>query len=754
MSISYEEDDVTRLATDQEDSFDDDYDDVEVRRVDDFDDEEEESATEISPTTPPFAPLQNRLAAKAASMSSQTTTEATPLESQSALPGGQAPSKADRPLVETLSRPVEGGGGVGGMMDSADGIVTDKATTGQKVFAGGVLGLNAANGIEDLVGYVDAMPGGLEAAASQASEYGAAGLGSELADAASQTKEWGADITSFLGEATVGALGEVSDVINPISAGVKAIQSAGYAKDAIRQVGDRKQAKDLTDPVKQKRLAAAEEKAKRRRDEMKDLRARLEAGEDVSMQEKNRIRMRGLVGVSSLALERKKQDLGSNYQKTMDETAIALNAKVDSDPNNEASFKAGTGAYNAGNKGAELKPFERPVASGFGKGANAFKRGAATLSEGIASLFGVSNAESELLKGNAKTAAMSGGLATLGNSAKALTGGVSSIPGYGVNLLGKTLLGGVSDLLGADKAQQQETYDEIWGDEYQDSLTKFGLQARPQAEAVDVDVKPDMKWSNSGQTLRGTDRAGIPNSTWSSVKDGVYGATVKPLADGAKLLKRNWRSPADLGLRGTRAGIYSKVFDERRRDEFTNLPGSDAGLDAGELAALKDERRTASQAGYIPRSPVRDANSLFDDDEAPNTSNAPDSESFEFPDAGLNEDEAAAAKAERRAESEAGYTPASRATSNRTGTEITELPDFQDEPNELEGAIAATKSGAQSFEGPSARMAVEPGRGLSPFTSSPFIPRANPTPAAPKRRGGFLGRIASAFGRLFGRKSR
>ncbi len=770
MSISYEEEDVTRLAADQEnsfdddyeddddvvrrvDDFDDDYDDVEVRRVDDFDDEEE-SASEILPTTLPFAPLQNRLAAKAASMSSQTTPKATPPESKSALPGGQAPSKADPP-VDALSRPVEGGGGFGGLMDSADGIVTDKATTGQKVFAGGALGLNAENAIEDHVGYVEGIPDALTEAASQASKYGAADLGSHLADTASQTKEWGANITSALGEGTVGLLNDVSDFVNPVSSVLNVVNSAAIAKDAVRQVGDRKQAQDLTDPVNQKRLAAAEGKAEGRRDEAKNLRTRLEAGEAVSAQEKNRIRMRSAVGLSSLALERKKQGLASNYQKTMDETAVALNAKVDVDPSNEASFKDGTAKYNAANKGAELKPFERPVASALGKGANVFRKGAATVTEGLASLTGVSDAQSELLKGNAKTALMSASLGTIGNAGAAKTAGLSKVVGYGANFLGKTVLGGISNRLGARKAEEQETYDEIWSDKYQDDLTKFGLQARPQAEAVGVDIKPDMKWSNSAQTLRGTSPAGIPNTTWNSIKDQAYGATVKPYADVKKLFGSGWKSPADLGLRGTTAGIYSKVFDER--DEFKDLPGSDAGLDAAELAAQKDERRTASQAGYLPQLPgVGSALSADEFAAAKEERRAASQAGYTpaMPGGGMSSQELAEWQGERAARSAEGYTPAPRATSNRTGIELTEVPDFQDEPNQMEEAIAASEADQQLPAVSPARMAVEPGRGLLPFTSSPFIPRASLPSAAPKRRRGFLGRLSSFFGGLFGRSRR
>jgi hypothetical protein len=203
---------------------------------------------------------------------------------------------------------------------------------------------------------------------------------------------------------------------------------------------------------------------------------------------------------------------------------------------------------------------------------------------------------------------------------------------------------------------------------------------------------------------------------------------------------------------------------------FPKLPGVGSAMSADEFDAAKAERRQASQDGYVPMSPVRDVSWLFDDDEGPNTSDATDSESFEFPDAGLNEEEAAAAPAmpgggmssqemaewqgERAARSAAGYTPAPRARGARMGTELTQVPDFQDEPSQMEEAIAASEADQQLPAVSPARMAVEPGRGLLPFTSSPFIPRASLPSAAPKRRRGFLGRLLSSFGGLFGRSRR
>jgi hypothetical protein len=88
------------------------------------------------------------------------------------------------------------------------------------------------------------------------------------------------------------------------------------------------------------------------------------------------------------------------------------------------------------------------------------------------------------------------------------------------------------------------------------------------------------------------------------------------------------------------------------------------------------------------------------------------------------------------------------------GTELTQVPDFQDEPSQMEEAITASEAGQQLPAVSPARMAVEPGRGLLPFASSPFIPRASLPSAAPKRRRGFLGRLSSFFGGLFGRSRR
>lgn len=231
---------------------------------------------------------------------------------------------------------------------------------------------------------------------------------------------------------------------------------------------------------------------------------------------------------------------------------------------------------------------------------------------------------------------------------------------------------------------------------------------------------------------------------------------------------------------------------------FPKLPGVGSAMSADEFAAAKAERRQASQDGYFSRVPVRDASSLFDDDEEPardasflyddevpteSQTQGSDSEFLEFPSPELSADEVAADQAERRAASQAGYTPAMpgggmspqelaewkgeraarsaagytpapRARGARMGTELTQVPDFQDEPSQMEEAITASEAGQQLPAVSPARMAVEPGRGLLPFASSPFIPRASLPSAAPKRRRGFLGRLSSFFGGLFGRSRR
>ena len=513
-------------------------------------------------------------------------------------------------------------------------------------------------------------------------------------------------------------------------------------------------------------------------------------------------------------------------QSTMKQTAGAMNAKIKRATGYEASHDQGARDWDKKNTGVKLTPYARPeVTFGdrvLGETQLAVEAASAV---GSAAVGGKVNPELART-GQNKTAILSSaaGLATGGSLAADVLGAIPLV-GKPLASVAPTIVGSVGTATGfiptlggksmqdrADQVRMQEDYDNQWGADGKaplaEQIATRGFLARKQAFNPTTTVDPSARFDPlSSNLVGGAAEAGLPALEFGGgVKEyATEVALTKARAAALPGFEREYknrllrRDPdaapttlADVALQAKK-GLFSKVKEGAEdkalstvrnlagqilpdsvakpgpapanlsaEDLDRELPGSDAGMSSAEAQELTAQRRAQSQAGYVPMSPVRDASSLFDDEEdaasgvseEPPMLTAADLDG-ELPgsDAGVSSAEADALSAQRRAESQAGYAP-SRGVGPRMAGEVSALPDFQDEPNEMERAIAAMDAGGSSAAVPQSRMAVERGQGLMPFTSSPFIPRASMPAEAPRRRGGFLGRVSNFFGGMFGRRAR